>query len=208
MRWFLAWLITALLTALAHGLYWLAGADIPVVSSLLRRLQPPLVDVAGGLGGPWLIFWSQVACWAVTRLVLIRLFAYINSETEGSPRGPELGASAGRSRANRRRIALGALAVRLFHNPTGRWLALYAVLLNLAVWAAAPLVLRPSMEASLVHPAYWGLSALYAMTVAAAAATPDKLIPLRPQATDPNPDPVLDLPGNADATAGPALGAP
>ena len=198
MRWFVAWLVTAIVTAVVWGLYWLAGIGVPLVSPLVDRLQPPLVDWSRSFGAPVLIVGAQFVCWTAARLVLIRVFAYVNSETEASPRG------AGDRRGWR--ASLGALAVRLFHNPTGRWLAPFAALLNLVVFAAAPLELGSAIEAAPAHPALWGLSALYALTLAAAV-RPDRVIPLRSRGDEPAPDAMLDLPADAEAPQ-PALGAP
>jgi hypothetical protein len=208
MRWFVAWFVTAVLTGIVGALYWLAGAGMPVISPVLTRLQPPLVDLTRFFGAPALIVGLQFACWTLTRLVTIRVFAYVNSETEASPRGQAARAVGGRGRGRDGwKTALGALIVRLLHNPTGRWLLPFAAVLNLVVFAAAPLELRSTIEAAPVHPAWWGLSALYAMTLAAAA-VPDRLIPLRPRGAEPEPDPVLDQPADDDASPQPALGAP
>ena len=157
MRWFAAYWTTVFLTGVAAALFALRNAGMPVVS-------PALVWAIPVSALPrWITVGAIFGCYAVVRFVLIRVFAYTASATDSSPRGRP-----------GRRAALGALVARLFHNPTGGWLAPYALLLDALTAVVAPLVWF-----GLVSPVFWALSALYATTLSIARFRPDDPLPLR-----------------------------
>ncbi|HEU5434681.1 MAG TPA: hypothetical protein VFU81_23605, partial [Thermomicrobiales bacterium] len=128
----------------------------------------------------WIAVWAILGCYAVVRFVLIRVFAYTASATDSSPRGRP-----------GRRAALGAFVARLCHNPTGGWLAPYALLLGALTAAIAPLVWF-----GIVSPVFWALSALFATTLSIARFRPDDPLPLR----EPAPTPLVAA-GEAATTA-------
>lgn len=178
MRWFASFWITVLVTAVAAGLLALRGADMPVVSDALRGIIP-----VGRI--PWFVQAGLIfGCWTVTRIALQWVIAYTESATDASPR-----ARPGK------RARLGALAYRWFGNPTGRWLAFYAIVLTIVAALLTPLRYVFGFAPALVT-----LTALYAATLVSAAAAPDRRQPLRAE-SDPAPDPVLTMPGERAATA-------
>lgn len=178
MRWFASFWITLLATAIAAGLLALRGMDVPVVSDALRWLIP-VARV------PWFLQAGLIfGCWTVVRIVLQWAIAYTESATDASPR-----ARPGK------RARLGAFAYRWFGNPTGRWLMFYAFALTIVAVFLTPLRYFLGFAPALVT-----LTALYAATLASAAAAPDRRQPLR-AASDPAPDPLLAMPGEPAATA-------
>lgn len=176
MRWFASFWITVLATAGAAGVLALRGADVPLVSDALRWLIP-----VGRV--PWFVQAGLiVGCWTVVRIALQWAIAYTESATDASPR-----AKPGK------RARLGAFAFRWFGNPIGRWLGFYAFALTIVAAFLTPLQFFLRFTPALVT-----LTALYAATLVSAAATPDRRQPLR-SAPDPEPDPLLAMPGEPAA---------
>jgi len=199
-RWFISWYVTALLTGLVAAvlvaLDWFSSREQAWAIAAREAIAVnPGTDVG------WLrILIAQFGCWVVARVVLVRIFAYVNSEVASSPRGDGSGLVVNRRRSNR-----GRFVIRMFHNPTGWWLAPYAIALNLIVWSARPFewTTKPPIPVAL-----WGLSALFAATLVAAMVTPDKRIPVRYRAVDEAPpDILLDTPEDRSAEESPVLGA-
>ena len=210
MRWFISWLVTAVLTgfavAVVLGLDFLVGKEVAWAGPARSALNLPLPNVVQVLGTPAATVLAQTACWIIVRVVLVRVFAYINSEMTSSPRDAE---GPGGARKNRRRAQRGQRSIRLFHNPTGWWLAPFAIALNVIVWSARSFELNAVEGYSPPIPVpIWGLSMLYAASLAAAMATPDKAIPVRAKrvADDPELDPLLSTPGDSAEGESPTLG--
>lgn len=176
-RWFAAFWITVLATAAAAGVLALRGSTVPAVADGLRWLIP-----VGRI--PWFLQAALiVGCWTVVRVVLQWAIAYTESATDAAPR----------TRPGKR-ARLGAFADRWFGNPTGRWLTFYAIVLGTVAALLTPL--RFALD---IAPALVALTALYAATLASAAAAPDRRQPLR-AAVDPVPDPLLAMPGESEST--------
>lgn len=213
MRWFISWWVTAIMTGVvALGtimLDRLATAGHLWASSLKTTLTPPIPRLIADGGAPLLIVITQLAFWVLVRLVLIRVFAYVNSEMSSSPRGGVGVANAAQMARDRRRTGSGRHAVRLFHNPSGWWLAPFAAALNVLVWSAASFELSVKRGYSAPIPvALWGLSMLFGLTLTAAMLTPDRPLKLRlredPEIREPDPD--LALPAEEPEGTSPALG--
>jgi len=203
MRWFISWWLTALTTGLvALGtilLDWLAAGGHAWAVRVRETLTPPIPGLLEGYGAPAFIVLAQLGFWALARLVLIRIFAYVNSEETSSPRG-----------AGGWRAGSGRRSILLFHNPTGWWLAPFAVALNVLVWSAASFELNFTLGYSPPIPvAVWGLSVLFGLTLTSAMLTPDRPLRLRPveDSAERLPDPLLQLPEEEPEGTSPALGA-
>ncbi len=200
MRWFISWYVTALVTGFAAALLvtldWLSNKE----QSWATAAREAIALEPNGSGGWLLILAAQLACWILVRLVLVRVFAYINSELSSSPRGDDSG-----SLVNRRRASRGRVMIRMFHNPTGWWLAPYALVLNLIVWSARPFEWTTNPP---IPVAAWGLCALFGATLLAAMVTPDKRIPVRFRgAQEGNLDRLLETPEDQPGEESPVLGA-
>ena len=214
MRWFIAWLITAVLTLFASivvlSLDGLSGREVVWAIAARQALSLPVPAALSKFAVPELIVLAQTGCWLLARIVLLRVFAYVNSEMISSPRsafGPEEARLLPR---DRRRRTWGRVAIRLFHNPQGGWMIFYAVTLNLLVWAVAPLEFNvPYWYLPPIPIPVWGLCMLYAATVALAFLTPDRPLSVR-KPIDPGEkplDPVLEERESEPANPAPSLGA-
>jgi hypothetical protein len=210
MRWFISWIVTVLLTGIVAGVVLVLDAlvkrEVGWAATVRSALNLPLPEAIQSLGAPLLIVLAELLCWIIVRALLVRIFAYVNSEVGSSPRDSDLPGGEAR---NRRRARRGQLSIRLFHNPSGWWLAPFAIAMNLLVWSAASFELNstPTYEPP-VPVAIWGLSMLWAATLAAAMVTPDKAIPVRVPRVEPERevDRFLDIPAEAPEGESPTLG--
>ena len=173
MRWFSAFFVTLGIAGIAGALFYLRGQELPYLSPALISIIPFSFRPSG------LQVIALFAVWSIVRAVLQRVLAYTEAETEASPRRP-----------SHWRSSLGTTAFRLFYNPTGVWLAFYAMFLDIAVIVAFPL-----WRNGIIPALAWGCAALYAATVTSAMLLPD-----RPQLLNPDPrheqepDPILLVP--------------
>lgn len=181
MRWFGSFVITALLAGLAAGVLWLRDHPpfgIVEISDALRWVIPDVIAAFVTLFPVPLILGTLF----LVRLAAQRVLAYTESATDAAPR-----ARPGK------RAALGAAANVLFHNPSRWWLAPYTVVVGVVVAISGVVVFLFDRDPA--TQLFWGLTAAFGATLAAAMAMPDRVQPLR-AAPDPEPDPVLAIPGD------------
>lgn len=196
MRWFASFYLTVALSLFVLLLDWIAQADIPWLSDGMRAVFPESIV------NWWTIPLLVTGCYALVRIILQRVVAYTESAIDASPRES-------RSAWSRRRAALGMAAYRWFGNPTGRWLAPFAlvasVVAGLAWLVRGTMYLQGGFDVDEDWPVVLGLSflALYALTLDMAMLFPDRPQRLRPE-PEPDPDPILDLPDSPDEPPAPA----
>jgi hypothetical protein len=184
MRWFSSFWVTVLVCLVGMGLSWVAGHGWEHVSSWLAPFE--------FVSNPIVIGPAVLGAYALVRLILQRVIAYTESAIDASPRES-------RTAWGSRRASLGLLAYRLFGNPTGKWLAPYALVLG--VVAGAALLIRVPMMLAGLATGEWQrhevllltLIGLYATTVTMAMLFPDRPQRLRP-VEEADPDEVLELP--------------
>lgn len=185
MRWFGSFVITALPAGLTAGVLWLRDHPpfgIIEISDGLRWLIPGAIATFVTTFSVPLVFATLV----LVRLAAQRVLAYTESATDAAPR-----AQPGK------RAALGAAVNVLFHNPSRWWLASSTVIVGVvvAISGAAVFLLDRDPGTRLL----WALTAAFGATLAGAMAMPDRVQSLR-AAPDPDPDPVLAIPGDTDPT--------
>ncbi|MGI9252390.1 MAG: hypothetical protein ACR2J8_01480 [Thermomicrobiales bacterium] len=184
MRWFIAWIFTAMMTFLASALVLtldvLSSREVDWATTAREALSLPVPGFLARFAVPVLIVLAQVGCWLLARIVLLRVFAYVNSEMVSSPRSALGDEEASLRPRDRRRRLRGRTAIRFFHNPRGGWMLLYVMALNMLVWAVAPLEFNvPYWYLPPIPIPVWGLCMLYAATVTLAMLTPDKPLSVR-----------------------------
>lgn len=184
MRWFTAYVITAVLVGFVAGLFWLRQNQpfgIEQISAFLTLVIPDIVYQFVRRFSVLLIF----GCWSLVGGVLSFQIAYTNSETHAAPRG-------GRSRTQ------GMLEVfdTLFHNPTRRWLSSFTALLGILIGLMGAYIFWFS-GGSVVVRLLWGLTALFGTVLVTSMAWPDSPHRLRVDAES-TPDPMLIIPDEED----------
>ena len=182
MRWFASFYLTLLSTGVIAGLLWLREHPLFGIRETAQALQWLIPEIVAAFVQAFTIP-LLFATLLVIRLVLQRVLAYTASATEASPR-----ARPGK------RAALGAAAYTLWHNPTRWWLSPFAVVIGIVVGLTGVFVfiIDRGVEARLL----WGLTAIFASTITAAMANPDRRQPLRTAPGDEEAvDPVLAVPG-------------
>lgn len=196
MRWFASFWVTVALCLVGAFVYWLSTIDVWVIDDLLNHRLVP-----SGLVRLTTIPLLVGLCYALVRGILHRVLAYTESAIDASPRAE--------GERGRRRAAIGNAAYVAFGNPTGWWLAPFALVLGLA--AAAAGALRWSLvttgivgtsDGDLLVTLLLVLAILYATTVGSAMLFPDRPQPLRAlhgAAADPDLDPILGVPDEAPA---------
>ncbi len=193
MRWFGSFAITTLIAGVTAGLLWLRDHPpfgIVEISDALRWVIPDVIATFVTTFTLPLLF----ATLALVRLAAQRVLAYTESATDAAPR-----AQPGK------RAALGAAANVLFHNPSRWWLAPYTVIVGVVVAISGVVVIFFDRDPA--TRLAWGLTAAFGATLVGAMAMPDKVQPLR-AVSDPDPDPVLALPGDDVAPTEPAVTQP
>lgn len=180
MRWFLAYWITLLICLIFVGIYLVIAAGLPGISSTLDAA------LLGGAPPWWLIPVLVSAAYLFVRIVLHRVLAYTESAIEASPRGD--------GQRGRRRAALGNAAYTAFGNPTGLWLAPFALILGAAGALTAFLRWGLGRPDHLLLTLLLTLLVLYAVVTTSAMASPDRPQPLLYVDEDPELDPILEHP--------------
>jgi hypothetical protein len=169
---FLALICTVALTGLAAAAERIADGNVPVLSPLFAAVLPG--DIHSRSLRVIVVVALQSACYAICLYYLKRLYGYAAGETEAAPRTLAAAVPVTRWRLRRPREGpVWSALQRLFASPTGRWLAPFAIPLNVIVAVALPLAFNGKVPAAL-----WGLSMLYARTLSRVSRNPDGPDPL------------------------------
>jgi hypothetical protein len=178
---FLALICTIALTGLAVAAQWIAASDVPLLTPFFKAVLPGQIESRAV--GVIVVTALQYACYRVCHFYLQRLYGYAVEETDAAARA--IAAIAAKSKDTKtaqpvrwklRRPRQGrfwSAMERLFATPAGGWLAPFAIPMTIIVFLASPLAFTGQVPATV-----WGLTALYARTLASVRRDPDVPEPL------------------------------
>ena len=167
---FLALVFTTLVSLAVGALYVIADADVPGLTGLLNDALPNIPET--GYLAPLLIVGLQILVFSASRFALRAAYSF-SGETDAAPRHRIDGDTDGVQRfRDESRGATWYVATRLFASPSNRWTRFFSLPLFIILILAVPLIFEGKASA-----AAWGLSFLFASTLAGVRRHPDKVAP-------------------------------